>query len=150
LEGIRTARTDEQGRFELTDLAAYNFQLKVSGGGAYGAPSFRVEHPDFAPTTVHYHTIPFEVDVVMEPAASITGRVVFAPNDRPAGGIRVRCRHVRRMRIHSATTRTDAEGNYALNSLPPYLRFLWLSGTNVTPNGVAKLKKGLPDLEVTF
>ena len=46
-----------------------------------------VTHPDYAVTTVNGGDVPGTVDVVMQPAAAIEGRVVEFGTGEPAAGI---------------------------------------------------------------
>jgi beta-lactamase regulating signal transducer with metallopeptidase domain len=95
-----------------------------------------VTHPDYAVTTVQGGDVPGTTDVVMLPAAAIEGRVIEFGSEEPVANVMVKT--VGQVAsaesselfhtagnaqstigsLHSAMTRTDAEGRYRLSNLP--------------------------------
>ena len=84
VEGVRTARTDSNGEFAVTDLRPVQASdyIKNLGNGSREVPvfRFRVEHRDFAKASIRYERIPDDVDVVLHPAAAISGRFCSTEN----------------------------------------------------------------------
>ncbi len=110
---VSAARTDEEGRFSITDLEAYDeaearrqhtewmkkftAEQKATGNVLFAGPGaayeFRprkieVTHPDYVITQVAFSGIPGEVNVTLRPGASIVGRAVYRQGDvvTPAAG----------------------------------------------------------------
>lgn len=145
-EGVRSARTDANGNYVIDDAEAHDFarvlrQDRARQRGALEAlfmpPVVTVEHPDFAVKTVLNERIPGTTDIRLEPALSITGRVLNGQTDRPAAGVTViASMRPSPMSVPDAAagellpidpnmfarqrlaTKTDAEGRYGFRSLP--------------------------------
>jgi RNA polymerase sigma-70 factor (ECF subfamily) len=116
-ERAQSARTDADGRYEITDspafsLAKYREQeakqrnrleaLRSKSNRATAdysifimPPALSVTHPDFATKYTTHGDVPGTQDVTLQPAAAIDGRVVFGDSKKPATGALV---HLQTMR----------------------------------------------------
>ncbi|WP_168206835.1 carboxypeptidase-like regulatory domain-containing protein [Lacipirellula limnantheis] len=148
-DGIFRARTDAQGRYEIADLIAFSQDEPTDKGRpvAYGMVkatrslqlpglivgddnhiNLTVEHPDFAVKHMRCKRVPGEVNVSLDPAAILSGRVVAAsgsgvsealvcvasvasaePEAEGEGDVG---------RRYVETVRTDVDGRYLFRSLP--------------------------------
>ncbi|MBA4107917.1 MAG: hypothetical protein C0485_19465 [Pirellula sp.] len=145
-DGIFRARTDARGRYEIADLVAFSQEGPTDRGRplAYGMvkwssfPRFpglpvgddnrinlTVEHPDFAVKHMRCKQVPGEVDVSLDPAATLSGRVVDATGGPVAQALVFLAngenwleREDEVQRAYFETARTDAEGRYSFRNLP--------------------------------
>jgi beta-lactamase regulating signal transducer with metallopeptidase domain/protocatechuate 3,4-dioxygenase beta subunit len=147
-EGAMSARTDDDGNYQIDDIAPFELQQyreqiaeqrrrlekeSREAKGMYDAlfispPGLRVEYPDFAVKRVSVEQIPGRADVRLEPAAVLEGRVVFGPSGDPAVDARVEANtsHTNKRQVppeqmpptHKAVVRTDENGNYRFTTLP--------------------------------
>lgn len=115
IEGVNVTKTDAEGRYEFRDrqkfdakaareqagqntfflaadddLAARNAPPRPETGVDIAASTVTVTHPDFALTQVVGGDVPGAVDVVMNPAASIAGRVIHSDTGAPVANMLVR------------------------------------------------------------
>jgi protocatechuate 3,4-dioxygenase beta subunit len=110
-EGAQSARTDEEGRYEINDVAPFdpekfraeqeaqrqrdqnsrqaNGPPRFSVRVAKGPPLLSVEHPNFALSKAPCEQIPGTKDVQLEKPAIIEGRVVYGDSGRPAANVPV-------------------------------------------------------------
>ncbi|MDB5313540.1 MAG: Regulatory sensor-transducer, BlaR1/MecR1 family [Gemmataceae bacterium] len=143
LEVVWSTRTDADGQYAITDLAARVLPepttipdgkggtLGISCGDCY----FDVRHPDYGHERPRYRRLPDTVDVVLQPAGVITGRVVDRVTGKPAAGVLVSARGVGRLVPAQGTQanwtpswhqmRTAADGTYRLPSLTAGKYTLW-------------------------
>lgn len=145
-DGIFRARTDARGRYEIADLVAFSQEGPTDRGRplAYGMvkwPSFpqypglpvgddnqinlTVEHPDFAVKHMRCKRVPGEVNVSLDPAATLSGRVVEATGEPVAQALVFLANGENWLemegevqRAYFETARTDAEGRYSFRNLP--------------------------------
>ncbi len=139
IDDFRSARTDENGHYAITDAVPLDFQkiapkadetAKKRPAGAdwlqIGKPIFIVRHRHFAEKLVPYERIPATVDVVLEPGGVIEGRVLLA-DGKPAVGFPIRVEGTWPTApppkdftpTQTANVSTDAAGRYRVNSLRP-------------------------------
>ncbi|BBO33780.1 carboxypeptidase regulatory-like domain-containing protein [Lacipirellula parvula] len=101
-----------------------------------------VTHPKFAVTRIEGGDVPGNADVQMLAATSIVGRVIDHQSGAPVAGVTVQALgdptgppqiekegNVLAYRVpysHSASVRTDAQGNYRLDNLPAGTYNLWV------------------------
>jgi beta-lactamase regulating signal transducer with metallopeptidase domain len=139
-ENVNSAKTDAEGRFEITDLEAYDAEqarkefeatqqdfLTFAGSGMPWDRFITVEHPDFARKRAKITSIPGSVEVTLSPGAVLTGRVMtqeVGAEPKPAANADVMA-----MLLPAAETpnslsyqvlsaKTDEAGNYRFESLP--------------------------------
>ena len=110
-EGIRAAQTDEQGRFEISDAVAWEKE-NVSDFAI-------VRHPDYARGRIPVYGIPSMVEIALEPAATIRGRVIDTVTGRPAAGIPVGAQSTDKSgHDYGNCVLTDSEGAYCFSDVP--------------------------------
>ncbi|MCI0335751.1 MAG: carboxypeptidase regulatory-like domain-containing protein [Planctomycetes bacterium] len=146
-DGAMAARTDENGNYEIDDIAPFDMQQyrdqiaeqqrqaqekgrkDVYSAALFISPPFlRVEHPDFAVMRIGVEKVPGEKAVQLEPAAILEGRVVYGPSGEPAAGALVEAiTSVAKVRqvapeqftsMHRAVTRTGPDGTYRFTTMP--------------------------------
>jgi 5-hydroxyisourate hydrolase-like protein (transthyretin family) len=132
VEGVGSTRTDADGRYAITDMAAWGpdvFKPKEVGKGVYQTLAgcyFDVLHPDYGHERPMYRHMPETVDVVLRPAGVIEGRVVDQVAGKPAGGVLVCLQSTSSSGGRTwQETRTDADGKYRLPSLVASTYNLW-------------------------
>ena len=122
---VRWARTDADGRYAIADMTAWGpdaTKPRPSGDGktmmAISGCYFSILHPDFGQAEAVYRTMPATVDVVLQPAGVVEGRVVDRVSGKPAAGVTVSAQAT------SANgngvyreTRTGPDGKYRIPSL---------------------------------
>jgi 5-hydroxyisourate hydrolase-like protein (transthyretin family) len=111
LEGICSARTDADGRYAITDMTAWGPDGNV---GCY----FNVLHPDFGREMPMYRSIPDTIDVVLQPAGVVAGRVVDRVTGKPAAGVVVSMQGTK-VNNHGSWNQivTAADGSYRIASV---------------------------------
>ena len=132
LEGVMSARTDRDGRYAITDLRAWD-AAKVKptdhGNGAFTRVSecfFWVRHPDYAEERPGYRRIPDTIDVKLQAAGIIEGRVLDHVTGKPAAGAVVQMQATNADRGRGwGQTHTDQNGNYRLSSVRAGSYNLW-------------------------
>lgn len=132
LDGIGSARTDADGRYEIRDMTAWDaakVKPRPVGNGAFMTVSecfFDVRHPDYGHERPKYRRVPDTIDVVLRPAGVVTGRVVDRVTGKPAAGVVVSTQGTNANQtpgFHQA--RTAADGTYRLPSLTAGAYNLW-------------------------
>lgn len=118
LPGIRSAVTDGNGRYAISDLVRWDakdsktFDPKTGLGMVAVSCNFWLKHPDYPRTTAQYSAVPQEVNVTLHPPAIVEGQVIDAVTHQPAAGVTVSAQGVARGGWFQ--TRTDAQGRYRL------------------------------------
>jgi len=169
IEGANTVKTDAQGRYRFTDRIAFDVKAARNRGRQMVKDSLAAQggtndvivsvfdpavdisisdlvltHPDYAVTSVRGGDVPGTTNVVMEPAATIVGRVFDFATGKPAPGVEIHAAGNPTPRfqkgtddtaaddvtfdlasLHTAWTRTDAEGHYQLANLPAGKYNVW-------------------------
>ncbi len=134
-DGIQSTWTDADGRFAITDMAAWgedahkpqpladNPGVATSIIGCY----FRVLHPDYAKKMAMYRNMPDTVDVVLESAGIIEGKVVDQVTGKPAPGTLVRMQGVNANKEPGGggPTRSGSDGKYRITSVAAGKYNLW-------------------------
>ena len=163
--GALSARTDADGNYVINDLGPFDRQKyreqqeaarkgnrpqtiesATEASHYLTPPTLIVEHPDFAIKQIAIEKIPGTTDAKLEPAAILTGSVIYAGSGKPATGVIVRAGGNRKMfsssdevtksgsfvqvnyrfPFYEATVRTDADGRYKIGSLPAGFYRLWV------------------------
>jgi hypothetical protein len=143
IEGVFSARTDADGRYELSDLRIWDAD-KVEpvevGEGVFEQATgcfYTVQHPDFAMIRPMYTKVPSTIDVTLQPAAIIEGRVTDQVTGRPAAGALVSMQMTNdsdRKNQGGASQRvtTDENGRYRLTSLSAAKYNIWADAPDRT------------------
>jgi hypothetical protein len=134
VEGICSTRTDADGRYTITDMTAWGddaLKPKPAGKGAQKVLVgcfFDVTHPDYGQERPMYRNMPDTVDVVLQPAGAIEGRVVDQVTSKPAAGAIVCMQGTHGLKGGGwHQTRTDAQGKYRFTSLLAGKYNIWTS-----------------------
>ena len=87
---LRAGVTDDDGRYEIDDLAPYAEREQKIFASAIPPPGMpiRVTHQDYNPMNTMQQPLPGTANFVLDPAAALTGRVVDADGS-PVAGVRV-------------------------------------------------------------
>ncbi len=123
-DGLRSATTDAEGYYEITDMGRWNpadSEPHKVGPGAYdsiGACYFSILHPEYGEARPVYTHIPATVDVTLERAAKIVGTVIDEVTGRPRTDAIVSMQGVDPTNAWQQT-RTDKDGQYQLTSVAP-------------------------------
>jgi beta-lactamase regulating signal transducer with metallopeptidase domain len=143
IAGVHTARTDEQGRYEIADLAAWNaedtktFDPKTKMGTMIGNCRFPVTLAGYAKTYGVYNRLPATADVTLEREALIEGRVIDSVTGKPAANIHVSCQGIKE---HGwAQVSTDDKGRYHIGGLVPDKYNVWPDAVDRTAVAIASL-----------
>lgn len=125
--GVRSAMTDEQGKFAIADLEKYDIKDHVvkSSDGRVASVShqkwFTVLHPDFARTRIECTKIPNDVEILVEPAAIIEGRIETANKNFDMAGLEIAAQPISRqdgqVAYSGGVATVDQDGKYRLTSL---------------------------------
>jgi beta-lactamase regulating signal transducer with metallopeptidase domain/5-hydroxyisourate hydrolase-like protein (transthyretin family) len=136
---IRRTRTDEDGRFEIVDVAIWSLDAEEAAAAAAGREVLRrtgryvsVSHPNYALDRIAYRAVPATADAVLRPAAVIEGRVVDQLTGEPAVGVPVTLRSVERTLEGTKTMPTDDAGRYRFTSVMPGRYNIWPKAENRT------------------
>lgn len=119
--GIHSATTDRNGNYAIHDLAALDFRpIKQPDGSAFMIDGCfaHVQHPGFATARPKYRELPATVDVRLEPASQIEGRVFDQVTGKPAAQMRVLAQGTTSEYGFSHVAVTDNAGNYRIANLP--------------------------------
>ena len=116
IPGIGCATTDAAGRFEIQDLGKIDMTKPPAGTTTWqtGMP-LHISCPGFGDKRVEYGKVPGTVDVQLERAAVVEGRVVYGDQGKPAAGVRVQFQGIKDGAFDRAVT--DADGRYRFDSL---------------------------------
>jgi beta-lactamase regulating signal transducer with metallopeptidase domain len=179
---INAAKTNAEGRFEITDLEAFDaekarldFESRQRNGDqflsvvndAIGRPwerSILVIHPNFAQRRVIYSSIPGAVSAILEPGATVSGKVFTQEIDKdpqPAVNFNVVLeRHPEEGKadsfghqFHRVTS--NEQGELRFESLPPGTYSMGANAKGWVTRGIddIKVSKGqqlvAPDLVMT-
>lgn len=118
LLGIRSAVTDDRGRYVIPDLRRWSSESYRRTNSKTGVTMvttgcvFHLRHPDYPLTTAMHSAIPQGVDVTLYSPAVVEGRVLDEVTGRPAAGVAVCAQGVARHGWYETTT--DADGRYRL------------------------------------
>ncbi len=162
LEGVMSARTDRDGRYEIPDLRAWD-AAKVkptdNGNGTFSVVSecfFWVRHPDYAEERPGYRRIPDTIDVRLQAAGIIEGRVLDQVTGRPAVGVVVQMQPTNENRGGGGgQAHTDPNGNYRLSSVRAGSYNLWAEAPDRTCTALDSFRvaagktQRAPDLHLT-
>lgn len=131
VDGLRAARSNEKGAFEIQDLAPYqyirrNFTSKRRRGMVAftpGPPWMRIEHPDYAGRIVPFTAIPGAIDVVLAKGSVVKGRLIDEKSGKPAAHVKVFIQEIRgqdfkNFMVLDRGAETDASGYYRFHSVP--------------------------------
>ncbi len=143
IEGVLSATTGPDGRFAVTDLTEYDVENHIEelDGGRLMVPrpQFKVQHPDYADQRVDYKTIPNTIDVTLELAGIVEGRVVFADTERPAADVVVQAQGVHPT-VGWRNVKSDAEGRYRLTNLAAGAYNVWAVRDGWTVEALASFR----------
>jgi Carboxypeptidase regulatory-like domain len=143
IAGVHTARTDEQGRYEIADLAAWNAKdtmkvdAKTGTATMIGNCRFPVTLAGYAKTFGVYNHLPATVDVTLDREAVIEGRVIDTVTGNPAANIKVSCQGIKE---HGwAQVSTDDKGRYRIGGLVADKYNVWPDVPDRTAVAIAAL-----------
>jgi len=133
LPGVCSARTDANGRYALTDLPAWDVATQKPQVSADGRSAtmishcyFYVRHPDYGEQRPTYKRVPDTIDITLQPAAIIEGRVLDQLTGKPAAEVLVCMQSTNNSKaIGYHRTRTDQNGKYRFTSLPDAIFNIW-------------------------
>ncbi|MEX2171013.1 MAG: M56 family metallopeptidase [Pirellulales bacterium] len=184
---VFSAVTDRDGHYEIGDLEPLNREeeqarqakqleqslaAKSTATGTFVAANRVVtfSHPDYATKRATYEEVPGEIDVQLQPAAVIEGRVTDA-NGKPVAEALVRLMSVVGQPIkleggsrsigeqlaqhYQAQTRTDDEGRYRFDSVPANGYRIRIEAPKLVTRGVDELaveageQVTVPDIKLT-
>jgi beta-lactamase regulating signal transducer with metallopeptidase domain len=143
IPGVRSAVTDRDGRYVISDLKRWTpeetrtFDPKTGIGHMVTGCNFLLEHPDYPRTTAQHSAIPQTVDVTLHPAAIVEGRVIDAVTDRPVANAVVSAQAVARSGWFQ--TRTDGDGRYRLHMTKDHYN-IWSEAADRMPIAVKALE----------
>jgi beta-lactamase regulating signal transducer with metallopeptidase domain/5-hydroxyisourate hydrolase-like protein (transthyretin family) len=133
VEGVLSSRTDSEGRYAITDLRAWGVASQkpiLSGDGRSAKTTsgcyFSVRHPDYGELRPLYQGCPNTINITLQPAAILEGRVLDQLTGKPAADVLVCMRSTHKSKsICSHQTRTDRDGKYRFSSLPDASYNIW-------------------------
>jgi beta-lactamase regulating signal transducer with metallopeptidase domain/protocatechuate 3,4-dioxygenase beta subunit len=151
LDDVMSATTDGDGRYEIGDARPWAPGKEQPRPAGRDVPSpisatscfLHVRHPDYGGAVGAYQRVPADVDVTLQPAATIVG-VVFDEVD----GALAQDVVVSMQATHDSTTigdswqqtRTDAKGKYRLTSVSPGKYNIWAEAKDRTCVAVDSLE----------
>ena len=109
LPGIRSSITDAQGRYAITDFKRWSpeetktFDPKTGMGSMTTSCAFVVTHPDFPRTEASNSAVPQTVNVTLEPAAVVEGRVIDTVTQKAVANVVVSAQGIVPTRLLSNT-----------------------------------------------
>ena len=146
VDGVLSATTDSDGRYELVDLAirqpAKQTPGNVENGIIESTPHcrFTVSHPEYGTVRPSYSTVPaVAADVILQPTAVIEGTVIDRVTGRLAAGVTVTLQGARPT-TGLQQTRTDERGRYRLTSLEAGRYNLWAEAEERTCTAIDSLE----------
>ena len=122
-EDANFATSNAEGFFEIADLQKDDGKpVPVPGvPGAFsdfGLATLFIQHPGFAQTITSSRIVPGTVNVTLQTAASIEGRVVYGDSDKPAAGVHLFTQSINKTPfLMGGDAVTDSEGRYRFDSL---------------------------------
>jgi hypothetical protein len=138
------AKTNEKGEFAIHDLP----ESKPPS-----TPILRAIAPGFGTGLVGYPSVPGKIEIVLDPAAIVEGRVVEKAAGEPVAGARVQAQGQHRYGFEQAIT--DADGRYRFESMVEDDYNIWVSRPEWTVealdgfHAVAGKTSTAPDLKLT-
>lgn len=153
ISDFRISITDSKGRYKIADLEPWESSPKLENGGetwyAKSPRFFYVQHPDFPLTQVLYDSVPNEVNVKLELAATVSGQVVDTITKCGVANVVVSAQSCRTQQWYR--TITDANGNYELKLTRDYYN-IWADAEDRIPIAISALKvssgRSYPNLEI--
>lgn len=133
LPGVFSSGTDAEGRYAITDLPAWDVakQKPIPSADGRGASVishcyFSVRHPDYGEQRPAYKRVPDSINITLQPAGIIEGRVLDQFTGKPAADIVVCMQSTNKSKaIGFHQTRTDRDGKYRFSSLPNAIYNIW-------------------------
>ncbi len=133
LPGVCTCRTDADGHYAITDLPAWDVATQKPQVSADGRSStmishcyFYVRHPDYGEQRPIYKRVPDTIDIILQPAAILEGRVLDQITGKPATDVLVCMQSTNKSKaIGFHKTRTDRDGKYRFSALPDAIYNIW-------------------------
>lgn len=133
LPGACSARTDADGRYAIPDLPAWDVDTQkpqVSEDGRSRTMIshcyFYVRHPDYGEQRPVYKRVPDAINITLQPAAILEGRVLDQLTGKPAADVVVCMQSTNNSKaIGFHRTRTGREGKYRFASLPDAIFNIW-------------------------
>lgn len=125
LPGVYSSRTDAEGRYAIMDLPSWDVATeKPTPDGPGRAVTtitecyYFVRHPDYAEQRPAYKRVPDTINVTLQPAAIIEGRVLDELTGKPAPNALVCLQGTHSSKVPGYhQTRTDRAGKYRVPSL---------------------------------
>jgi protocatechuate 3,4-dioxygenase beta subunit len=150
VEGIRAARTNASGEFEIADMEKKDYSKLMPEPGKMGsfsisAGTLYIRHPRFAWTAVSYTKVPSTLIVTLKAPAVIEGRVLNGETGEPAAGVWVEARGVTEPAWPSAVT--DSKGRYRLESLGANQYVIWAEKEGWTVHGIEGFNLGVGEVK---
>jgi len=145
--GIHSATTDDNGEYEITDLARFDLEesrramaemnkadpktMRTAYSSTDPRGALFVKHPEFATRRAVINKIPGEVDVQLVPASSIEGHIKFSESDAGPDSLTGALVYLQRevpppkpgeypdpFSYQIEETKVDKNGQYRFDSLP--------------------------------
>lgn len=118
--GVHSARTNDEGYFEVDDVPAWDSAARDAATlQQYGElqswgekRALRIRHPDYGRVTTLYSQVPTSVFVRFDRPMVVTGRIVYSGHREPAEGLQVTSGAA------YAPVRTEEDGRYRLVMQP--------------------------------
>ncbi len=153
IPGIGSATTDAAGQFEIRDLRKMDLTKPPASATTWqtGMP-LHIRCPGFGDKKVEYSKVPGTVDVQLERAAVVEGRVIYGDQGARAVGVRVQFQGIKNGSFGTAVT--DADGRYRFDSLGPDKYNIWAVKDGYTMRAIDSLEavpgttKTAPDLRL--
>ena len=142
-EGILSAVTDEDGRYEINDLKRFagnsraNSIAGLSGWLSGVRTYFRLRHPDFGLSSATFSAIPQDVNVTLYPPAIVEGQVLDDVTKQPAADVVVSAQGIGRHGWYQ--TRTDSDGRYRLKMVHDHYN-IWAGMDDRVPIAVKAIE----------
>ena len=151
--GIRAARTDENGHYEISDFPIWDAATakpQIDPDGRTSKVSMciaHVRHPDFAPAALGFTKVPSTVNLVLHKPAHLEGHVVLDENGEPAVNAKV---SLRNDAPAQGRGQSDALGHYAIADLQPgrYMLSARVAGRPAFIRGDVDLREGKNTLDL--
>lgn len=126
IPGICADVSDEEGRYEISDLRPFSLAGQVAQSADDGESKWvisayfaEVEHGDYARQRFPVEAIPGDTDVTLQRPAIVEGVVTLDHSDAPAAGARLEFWNDTISPDHWTRVTTDSTGHYKIGILPP-------------------------------